>query len=258
MPQGLVQRPNVWLVGDVEHVDFAEAVELIRATASLGPGLPEVVVVAQSRPGAVGRQEWMRLRRIAPLAGFVSLLGSWCEGETRTGRPAAGVERLYWYEFPIWWRRQLALRAAGCCPEWARRDEDRMLRTGHVLLNQRVAIAAERWDTAAAIGDAVGEAGAKAVWVSGECAPPDGVTAGIWDGGQLGDSELTRLTAFCSQLAGRNAPAIALLDFPRRDRCEAAQRAGAAVVLGKPWPNADLVTTLRQAISPAINTVEAA
>jgi hypothetical protein len=122
MAQGLPQKPNVWLVGEAEHADFAEAVALLRATANVGPGLPEVVVVAQGRPGVVRRQEWMRLRRNAPLAGFVSLVGSWCEGETRTGRPMAGVERLYWYEFPVWWRRQLALRAADRCPEWARRQ----------------------------------------------------------------------------------------------------------------------------------------
>jgi hypothetical protein len=114
--------PNVWLIGDVEHADFAEAVALLRATADMGTGLPELIVVAQSRPGAVGPGVFERLRRSAPMAGIVSLVGSWCEGEMRTGRPAVGVPRLYWYEFASWWRRQVALRTAGRCPEWARGD----------------------------------------------------------------------------------------------------------------------------------------
>lgn len=110
--------PSVWLVGDVEHPDFAEAAALVRATAIVGPGLPELIVLAQSRPGVIRLREIERLRRSAPLSGEVSLLGSWCEGETRTGKPAAGVRRLYWYEFPSWWRRQLVLHATGRCPDW--------------------------------------------------------------------------------------------------------------------------------------------
>jgi hypothetical protein len=258
MAHGLGTKPNVWLVGDAEHADFAEAVALVRATANVGPGLPEVVLVAQSRPGVVGRREWMRMRRNAPLAGFVSLVGSWCEGETRTGRPPAGVERLYWYEFPAWWQRQLVLRAAGCCPAWARTDEVRVPPVVRVLLGHRVAISAERWDTAAAIDDAISAAGGESVWLRSEADSLEGVTAGIWVGGQLGDAELSRLIEFCSTLASRQVPVVALLDFPRRDRCEAARHAGAAAVLGKPWMNADLVATLRQAISPTGVAIEAA
>jgi hypothetical protein len=38
--------------------------------------------------------------------------------------------------------------------------------------------------------------------------------------------------------------AVALLDFPRRDCYDLARQIGAAAVLGKPWLNADLVTTV--------------
>ena len=51
---------------------------------------------------------------------------------------------------------------------------------------------------------------------------------------------------FVRDLARSNAPVVALLDFPRRDRCEVARRAGAAAVLGKPWLNADLIATIRK------------
>ncbi|MEX2187531.1 MAG: hypothetical protein WD875_12085 [Pirellulales bacterium] len=247
--------PSVWLVGDFEHPDFAKAVPLVRATADVGPALPEVIVVAQSRPGVIRRREIERLRRSAPLAGVVSLLGSWCEGETRTGRPAAGVRRLYWHEFPSWWQRQMVLRAAGRCPDWAR-GEDRRLMIDDCRFeerNNRFAIETNCWDTAAALADVLNSVGSETIWLRPGRKDVDlcGVTAGIWEGGQLSDAESERLAAFSARLATQNAPVVALLDFPRRDRCEVARRAGAAAVLGKPWVNVDLMATLRQIIGQA-------
>src|SRR5689334_21081356 len=99
-------RPNVRLIGAEAHPDFRDAVATLRESAQFvaaEAGQVELVVVAQSRPGAVPFGEVERVMRAAPLAGVVALLGSWCEGEARTGRPWRGVQRLYWYEFPAWW-----------------------------------------------------------------------------------------------------------------------------------------------------------
>ena len=243
-------KPAVWLVGDVDHGDFAEAVALVRATANVGPGPPEVIVIAQSRPGSIRVREVEHLRRSAPLAGVVSLLGSWSEGETRTGRPAVGVRRRYWYEFPNWWRRQISLRTAGRCPEWAR-VEDFVLRIADCGLKfERVAVATESWETVAAISDALRSSGAECVWYWKQKTDQAErrVSAGIWVGGQLSEDESKRLARFCSHLAEMNAPVVALLDFPRSDRVEIAHQAGAAAVLGKPWLNVDLVMTLKYAV----------
>jgi hypothetical protein len=241
-------RPSVWLVGEIEHPDFAETVALVRDAASVGSLPPELIVMAQSRPGVFSAQWIERLRRSAPLAGVVALLGTWCEGETRSGRPAPGVLRLYWHEFPNWWRRQLALRAMGRCPEWARLDDFGfgIADCGLDLRNARIAIDTVRFDTAAAIEDVLQSAGAEAIWVRpGRSCDLSGVTAGIWEGGQLDNGEVERLAAFCTRLAPHHAPVLALLDFPRLDRCEVARHAGAAAVMGKPWWNVDLVGTIR-------------
>lgn len=247
--------PKVWLVGDVKHHDFAEAVALVRATANVGPGLPELILLAQSRPGVIRRREIERLERSAPLAGIVSLVGSWCEGETRTGRPAAGVRRLYWYEFPSWWRRQIGLHAAGQCPDWARIEDGRLPIAESGLKNARIAVETSCWDTAAAIGDVLKSAGAQSTWWRASVnTDTREITAGIWEGGQLNDAEAERLTAFSARLAAVNAPVVALLDFPRRDRCAIARRAGVAAVLGKPWLNVDLLAALQQAIDQMKST----
>ncbi len=243
--------PGVWLLGDLQHPDFAEAVALLQSTAQIGPGLPELIVFVQSRPGAIGAWEIERLRRSAPLAGVVLLVGSWCEGEPRTGKPLPGVERLYWYQFSSWWRRQWALWAAGRCPEWGLppATEGRSVRNEErVRLAGKVAIETARWDTLAALSDVLQTAGCDAMWVRPAAGQADfcGVCAGIWEGGQLSDAEAEELAAFAAQLRGQHAPVVALLDFPRRDRCAAARRAGAGAVLGKPWLNADLLATLQR------------
>lgn len=246
-------NPAIWLVGDVAHCDFADAVALLRSTASIGPAEPELIVVAQSRPGTIRELELNRLRESAPLAGVVSLLGSWCEGEMRTGRPLAETTRLYWYEFPSWWQRQLRLREAGLRPEWIGNLHPLRKPLHSDLCGAKVAIAATIFETIAAIGDAVRKAnGQPSWWRENERIDANhAVDAGVWVGGQLSEMEAAQLALFCDELAQSTAPVVAILDFPRRDRCELARRAGAATVLGAPWRNHDLVDALRQAISDA-------
>ncbi|MFM7073296.1 MAG: hypothetical protein ACKO38_16030, partial [Planctomycetota bacterium] len=52
---------------------------------------PELIVGFQNRPGQWREEELHVLAGRWPLAVMVSLLGSWCEGEPRTGRPLPGV-----------------------------------------------------------------------------------------------------------------------------------------------------------------------
>jgi hypothetical protein len=257
--------PVVQLVGDIQHPDFRHAIELLRresrATADQETP-PELIVVAQCRPDSIGLAQMSHLRRTAPLAGMIALVGSWCEGETRTGRPWPGAQRLYWYEFPAWWRKQMLLRAAGCCPDWARpvdfglpaaagkllsdcgfstRMPGRLVgRSGVIVL--RTALR----ETADALADILNGAGYATAWQAPGRLPSciRGAEAGIWEGGQFSDDEAADLRAFCNQMTRDYAPVLALLDFPRRNRVDHALEIGAAAVLGKPWRNADLLTTI--------------
>jgi len=70
----------------------------------LGDWAPDWVIVAQQRPGEFQHDEVERLMLRFPLAAWIALLGSWCEGETRTGRPLPGVQRVFWHQ----WQPRLA------------------------------------------------------------------------------------------------------------------------------------------------------
>jgi hypothetical protein len=243
--------PAVQLVGEVDHPDFRDVIELLRTESRLITSAetpPELIVVAHSRPDVICAEQLHLLRRAAPISGIVALLGSWCEGETRTGRPWPGVGRLYWYEFATWWRRQTILRAAGRCPDWSRPANHLSLsepgrprpRPGVIVLRT------PQRDTADALADVCQHAGYSTAWQPA-ASPRNyirGVAAGIWDGGQLSDTEAADLRQFCSQLARCAAPVLTLLDFPRRDRVDQANEIGTAAVLGKPYLNCDLLAAL--------------
>jgi len=102
------------LVGDIHRPEFAEArgdlaamgtlveaatVAQAAAAIEMERFTPQVIVLAEAYPGQIGQAEVDRLRSLAPLARMIGVLGSWCEGETRTGKPWPGVLRVYWYEW---------------------------------------------------------------------------------------------------------------------------------------------------------------
>jgi hypothetical protein len=247
--------PAVQLVGEVDHPDFRDAFTMLRNDARIADGGtgPELIVVAQSRPDAICGDQINHLQRVAPLAGIVALLGSWCEGETRTGRPWPGIRRLYWYEFPAWWRRQLQLRSANRCPDWARPTTQltRQCVPGHPRSRSGlVVLRTLRRDNADALADALNHAGHSTAWQRYNHAriQTRGALAGIWDGGQLNDAETADLEVFCTQMSRDGAPVVALLDFPRRDRVDRAYQAGATAVIGKPYLTFDLLTTIDAAV----------
>jgi hypothetical protein len=58
----------------------------------------DLILCGECRPGQFPQAVVEAIVQAAPLTPLVGLLGSWCEGETRSGHPWKGVPRLYWYE----------------------------------------------------------------------------------------------------------------------------------------------------------------
>ena len=85
---------------------FTEA-EKAEAILAAGRFVPDVIVVAQAFPGQFSLDEIDRIRGLAPLARLLGLLGSWCEGEVRTGLPWPAVIRIplsgSFYQYFHWW-----------------------------------------------------------------------------------------------------------------------------------------------------------
>src|SRR5687767_9075254 len=94
--------PRVLVLGDLDHLEFSEVQRWLAANAEvvqIDDQRPvNVGVIFQSRSGQIPQTAIEAVHARMPWATLVAVLGSWCEGETRTGTPLHGIERVFWYE----------------------------------------------------------------------------------------------------------------------------------------------------------------
>jgi CheY-like chemotaxis protein len=262
--------------GDV--VEFADA-ESAAVALSEGRPSPDVIVVAQAFPGQFSHETIDRLRRLAPLARVLGLMGSWCEGETRTGSPWPATVRTYWHQWPTRGNRQLRRLAMGQSCFWAlpltASDEERLLvdvalpsfsplyatasqkqcraegsmpappvpSSGTLVLVRSHSREMGEWLSAACRSR-----GFAAIWQRDPVfAHVEGAAAALFDATDLCHHECDELRRFADAL--RPAPVIALLSFPRIEDHRRAVSAGASVVLSKPLLLEDLLEAVGQLIA---------
>ena len=225
--------------------DFCDVAEATRALTE-AEIVPDVIVIAQAFPGQFSHQAIDCLRRLAPLARVVGLMGSWCEGEMRTGAPWPGVVRTYWHQWTARCHRELRRLAAGQTCSWAlpptATEEERLLANLGESWPRRegvVAIRARSHEAAGWLSTACRSRGFATVWqrMPG-IARVEGAAAAIIDGGGFCDEEYEELRDLAA--AVQPAPVIAILAFPRVEDRRRALSAGAAAVLSKPLAVDDL------------------
>jgi hypothetical protein len=243
---------NVWRTADAGQASEA----LVEGRIS-----PDLIVVAQSYPGQFSEPRIARLRQLAPVARVLGVMGSWCEGEMRSGAPWPASARVYWHQWPARGRRELAQFARGRSCAWAlpptATEEERVLADFPAPACGRgaggegglVAIhtsSFETWDWLAA---ACRSRGYATVWQRdsrGVCV--EGAAWGIFDAAELGPREEVGLQQLVARL--RPAPVVALISFPRVEDRERALAVGAAAVLSKPLAVEDLFGEAEAATVP--------
>jgi CheY-like chemotaxis protein len=248
------------VLDELGRVSSAADVESAEAMLRDGRIAPEVIVVAQAYPGEFSAGAIDRLRRLAPLGRLVGLLGSWCEGEMRTGRPWPASIRIYWHQWGPRVSRELRRLCEGQGSTWAlpvtATEEERLLAAQPDTLGVReglVAISTRCREMHDWLSSACRRRGYSTVWLPPEAPRAEGVTAAIFDTATLDAATLDAATldaATCEadeprQLrhlvaAVRPAPVIVLLDFPRIEDHARALAAGATAVLSKPLLIEDL------------------
>jgi hypothetical protein len=249
------------LLGDAERREFCQARDTLsalgrvrraanidEAAAALAEeeAAVDVIVVAEARPGEFSPAQIERLRQAAPLARIVGLLGSWCEGEVRSGRPWPAAVRTYWHQWPARAQRELRRLAAGRPSAWTlpltATEEDRLLADAERPLPARsglIAIAARSFAMADFLAAACRRCGYATAWLR----PPGALRVGgakavVFDGSDCRGAEHQELRRLAAAMAP--APLLALLDFPRIEDFDRCRAAGAAAVLSKPLLLADL------------------
>lgn len=244
---------SVMVIGDVSHPEMAhllpsltdvcqlsEAQDLAAAIDQLAKMSvpPELFVLAQTRPGEHSQATLGQLRFLAPLAGLCVVLGSQCEGETRTGQPLPGIPRIFWHQWPQFWQEQRARWRRGLLPAWSlpatASEEDRLLATTDLTLPVAtrccVAVLATTHESAQTLADAIRAVGYCAeIGSASAVGAPDAADIVLWDASPAALADQRQVQAIRRQFP--SAALIGLATFPRHTH----HLPGIDAVIAKPF-----------------------
>ncbi len=277
------EPPTVMLIGDSEQREFAApltwlgkhcrchwyptiavAVESLRQAAKA----PDWIVLVASYRGAFEHAEVEGLHKRAPLARLLTLLGSWCEGEMRSGRALPGVARAYWHQWEARAAAEMLGERAARYAGWSLPrtslplDVSLLARAQpHSIMRRDVAtpqlsVLAPTRERYLTLADALRTCGYPSLWQTATTlASAHDSSAFVIDGDSLTQriSELTQHTIACAV----DRPTLLLLDFPRWQEVEQAREWGVRRVLSKPYLLGDLRAILAKILPQSAQTAAA-
>jgi CheY-like chemotaxis protein len=222
---------------------------------------PTVIVFAQAYPGQLAVGDVERLHALSPVSRLIALLGSWCEGEPRSGNPWPGVPRVYWHRWSSRITTALWADPAGAwsLPRTATQQERLLADIDHLPGTRRglVAVATRSAETFHALSDALVDLGFSTTWLRVDCLTSvEQPLIVLWDGDIHQETDLS----FLRQIATSTGPAptIALLNFPRWDEVQLAIQCGAVAVVSKPFQLSDLFSAIDDWLPAAARSADAA
>lgn len=266
------KRPAVLWIGEVGSPEFSrihrelESLVAVEVCASPSAALgrlsalseePVLLLFAQRFPGEFPTETVELLRRRLPLARCLALVGSWCEGEPRSGQPLPGVTRLYWHQWTEQTLRDLRKLLSGDFGPWSlpatASEEDRLavaLASAEETAPPAVGlvcIVAQDREAALALADVLSAASIPSTWRADSPQAASGVAATIVDLARGDDFEWRTLAETCASADA--GPVLALLGFPRPADADRAAQLGATKLLSKPLRAADLRAEIQRAIA---------
>jgi len=273
---------GAWLIGDFDAAEFSPAVEWLReratctsfgdprdaiarcaprgASLGLSAHEPAAVVFCAARPGSISHAQVDALSRAFPLARLMALVGSWCAGEVRSGRPWPGVPRIDWHR---WQTRlpELMDEIDGATPV---RPPRTMTEVDVLLSSQaqarppkvaaRVAIITDRRVDFESLCNALSLTTNHCQWLLPDnITPPSPVDVLLVDAtANLGaaDEDLNRVRSSLGPL-----PALVLGHFPRPDEHRDLLAMPRTAFLAKPYLQRDLLLSLAALLGTLVEQV---
>jgi CheY-like chemotaxis protein len=252
------------LIGDVTSGELREIAETVGtsdinvspdidgALAKIRDGYdPAVIVVEQPWPGGISAGDFDELQRAAPLARIVRFLGTWMEGELRTGRPQPGTLRAYGHEAATRLQQDFQNLSAGRKSNWTMpttaNDQERLLEavvdscafSKPQSPAKSIAIYAQHRETAESLTEICARCGWQGEWLrEHQLAAPIAADAILVDsvcGVPAAIASIRKLRPIAS-----TTPIIVLVGFAREDELAELRSVGAAMCARKPFLVEDL------------------
>ncbi|MGI9495735.1 MAG: hypothetical protein ACR2NK_06780 [Mariniblastus sp.] len=266
---------KILVTGDFWHTDFQKVVSKFDVPVTLVPfdkvetvvdQRYDLVVLAQSRRDQFLPAEVEELIANFPSVPVVGLLGSWCEGETRSGRPYPGVTRVYWHQWEGRYSQFVEqLEKTGITNWHAPRTSTPSDRIVAQRIRQDVSIGSgyigvSAWTRAEyeMLDDAITSFGWRSRWVE----------RSIWDAASsatvlvmcvVADSWTGELEKRIEWLNSEipDVPFVLLLNYPRQSDIELIEAAGVTSVVSKPFELQDLKVAISKAAGEELQRLKA-
>ena len=259
-----IARAGVGAQADVTDAESLQAALTLAGTAGVPEITPVFAILASDRPGRFSTTDILALSRAWPLMPIVSVATSLVDGRRRSGPQIPGIEEVPWHDLAgrsNWWLAALetGLPSSLGLPAATRREE-RLLesmtglrsRGGAAMAGSpcmphlqpvEVSVAAPRRDDLEGLCDLLTLCGHTVVHRQlGRPRLDEPATAVVWDACDLTAPDIEWL-----RLLSANRPRLFIVileSFPRGDTSQAAIRAGAAAILGRPVALEALAGTL--------------
>jgi CheY-like chemotaxis protein len=218
--------------------------ESIERAKSL-PGKVDLVLVAQSgretiSQGLIDHLHAM-LGRETPI---INLLGSWCEGQERSGKPLQNVLPIYWHQWAGGIKQLMSMANAGqACPQ------EELIPAANLC----VGVSALSYPQASYLEDALEFLGAETVWLEHQEWQAERPTQNLQAICVDGDSLTAKLAQRLAAIRGDHpsTPLIVILNFPRKEEVqELSAEHNVVAVVSKPFD----LTRLARAVGQATGT----
>jgi len=269
------QVPKVLLVGDYWHSDFHTLISNPACVTTLvqteqlsdnhlADSSFDLAVLAAARRDQFSH-EWVEAIRckLAPTP-LVAMLGSWCEGEQRSGEPWPGVQRVYWHQWRSRFDFFLKQLASDQICDWqlpaTANHADGAINPNlknafgtseHELVVGVSAVSEMHYQM---IADALQTLKTKPFWIEHRQWKNSAIkqpSLVVVDGDSWSEELNFRIEWLRNDLE-IHSPIVQLLNFPRPSDLPAIHAAGITTVVSKPFQLSDLALAIERAKMPAV------
>ncbi len=260
---------RILVTGDYWHRDFRqlltgfEAVTLVQINkiSTQPPDGFQLVVVAQSRRDQFTNEMLELVQQQFANIPVVALLGSWCEGESRSGSPWPGVLRIYWHQWQGRFASFIEQVSQHGVSSWhlprTASTADRILAVSEPKLNRTVScVGISAWTRPQfeSLRDAFQQWGWNSRWIercTWDAASAQILNPIVVDADSLASDLELRLDWLETEFPASRF--VLLLNFPRVDDREQLSTRGISQVISKPYELNDLKAAIQLEVQSSVN-----
>lgn len=264
-----MRQRQILISGDYWHAEFKAILSSFDALVTMIPTDKldrlvspddqfELIVLAESRRDQIPRETVDLLRERFAGVPLVNLLGSWCEGETRSGDPVPGLIRVYWHQWRGQYDKFVKQLDSNQISDWhlpsTASVADRIEASSTTSNMEPEIIGVSAWSQPQfeMLADSLKTLGYRSRWLERCTWDAEAIkllSAICIDANSVTDDLVNRIEWLKSTFP--DPVLILILNFPRINEAHSAVELGVSEVLSKPFELADLLTAVIRACKNA-------